>query len=227
MIREALLHFLFPHICSGCGTDVLPQESKLCIRCMAELPVTGFEKFHDNPVERKFWGRLPIEMASAAFYFTHESLIQRLIHLLKYKSNKEVGLQLGRLMGQYLKSSNRFDVDALVPLPLFPSREKKRGYNQARLLCEGISEIMPVSIIDKAVQRNEHTDTQTRMGRVERWQNISGKFVLSQPGMIENKHILLVDDVITTGATLEACGIELLKNSSTRLSIATLCFASN
>lgn len=226
-IKESLLQLVFPHVCDGCGSDLLNIESRLCIRCLASLPETNFEKHSLNPVEKIFWGRLPIINASAHLYFTKESLVQHLMHQVKYKGNKELGLQLGRIMGHALKSSNRFNnPDALIPLPLFPSKEKKRGYNQAAVLCEGIAEILSIPVFSNVITRPQYTETQTKKGRIERWKNIEGKFQLENPQLIQNKHLLLVDDVITTGATLEASGNELLKAENVRLSVAVLCVAS-
>lgn len=227
-IKESLLQLVFPHVCDGCGSDLLNESSQLCLRCLQALPETNFEKHAGNPVEKYFWGRLSLESATAQYYFTKESLMQRLMHQFKYRGNKDLGLQLGRLMGISLRDSSRFDnVDALVPLPLFPFKEKKRGYNQATVLCEGISEIIPLPVLNNVITRPQHTDTQTKKGRIERWKNIEGKFELINPSSIQNKHILLVDDVVTTGATLEACGSKLLKAENVRLSIATLCRSSH
>jgi len=226
-IKDSILHVVFPHVCNGCGSDLLNIESRLCIRCFASLPETNFEVHPNNPVEKDFWGRLPITSGSAHLYFTKESLVQHLMHQLKYRGNKELGLQLGRIMGVALKASNRFnDIDALIPLPLFPSKEKKRGYNQAKILCDGIEEILNHPILSNVIIRPQHTETQTKKGRIERWKNIEGKFKLIDPAAIENKHLLLIDDVVTTGATLEACGNELLSANNVKLSIATLCIAS-
>lgn len=225
-IKESLLHFLFPHICSGCGTDLLSSESNLCMHCIDAMPETNFEIHPNNPVEKKFWGRLPVVNATAQYYFTKESLIQNLMHQVKYKRNKELGLQLGRLMGGSIKKSDRFNVDALIPLPLFPAKEKRRGYNQSALLCDGMAEVMNIPVLNDIIIRPQFTETQTKKGRIERWVNVEGKFALIKPEVIRNKHVLLVDDVITTGATLESCGTELLKTGITRLSIATLCYAS-
>jgi ComF family protein len=224
-IKDSLLQLVFPHVCSGCGSDMVSKDSLLCLHCIDALPETNFELHAGNPVEKRFWGRLPVEQATAQYYFTRESLVQRLMHEFKYRRNKELGFQLGKIMGESLKKSNRFAVDALVPLPLFPSKEKKRGYNQATILCAGMAESLEVPVLKDIIIRSHHTDTQTKKGRVERWQNMEGKFVLINPGAIQNKHVLLVDDVVTTGATLEACGIELLKAENARLSIATLCSA--
>ncbi|MEI2740587.1 MAG: ComF family protein [Chitinophagaceae bacterium] len=227
-IKNAVSHLFFPHICSGCGSDLLNTESVLCMRCIEAMPETNFEQHpNDNPVEKLFWGRLPLAGATAQFYFNKESLMQHLMHQFKYKGDKEVGLQFGRLMGEQLVRSAHFStVDALVPLPLFPAKEKRRGYNQATVLCEGMAESMNIPVLDKIITRPQHTETQTKKGRIERWKNMEGKFVLTNPDAIRNKHVLLVDDVVTTGATLEACGNELLQAEGTRLSFATFCVAS-
>src|SRR5689334_9838733 len=146
-LKNSLLQVLFPHVCDGCGSDLVNEESNLCMKCIAEMPGTNFHAHANNPVEKIFWGRLPITGATAQYYFTKESLMQRLMHQLKYKGNKELGKQLGRLMGYDLQKTNRFHkVDVLVPLPLFPSKEKRRGYNQATVLCEGISEVMNIEV---------------------------------------------------------------------------------
>lgn len=225
-IKDSFLHLLFPHVCTGCGNDILTKESELCMRCIAAMPETNFEIHTNNPVEKLFWGRLPIVGATAQFYFTKESLMQHLMHQFKYKRNKELGLQLGRIMGEQIKRSGRFNAEALIPLPLFPGKEKRRGYNQATILCNGISEMMEIPVLENVIFRPSHTETQTKKGRIERWKNMEGKFILSNPEAIRNKHVLLVDDVVTTGATLEACGNELLKADGVRLSAATLCVAS-
>ena len=224
-MKDSLLHFLFPHTCCGCGTDILPEDSTLCLHCLHALPETCFEWHPSNPAEKMFWGRLPLQSAGATYYFTKESLVQHLMHQLKYKGNKELGIQLGMLMGDALKKSGRFPADALIPLPLFPAKEKRRGYNQATVLCEGISATMHIPVWDQVVKRPEHTETQTKKGRVERWKNMEGKFIVHDPALLQNKRLLLVDDVVTTGATLESCGAELLKIPGVQLSIATLCIA--
>ncbi|MBS1607677.1 MAG: ComF family protein [Bacteroidetes bacterium] len=226
-IKDSFLHLWFPHICAGCGSDLLNKESTLCIRCITNLPETNFSAHAGNPIEKMLWGRIPLVSAAAGYYFSKESLIQHLVHQFKYKGNKELGLQLGRLLGKYLAQSDRFNADAIVPLPLFDVKERKRGYNQATVLCDGIAEIMKIPVLKTVIKRPQHTDTQTKKGRLDRWQNMEGKFMLMDEKAITNKHLLLVDDVITTGATLEACGSELLKGNNIKLSIATLCVASN
>jgi ComF family protein len=227
-IKDSLLHLAFPHVCEGCGTDILEKDHFLCIRCLSDLPATNFHLHSNNPIEKIFWGRLPLTYATSQYYFTSESLIQRLMHQFKYKNNKELGFYLGRLMGEMLSESNRFIyTDALVPLPLFKSKERKRGFNQATVICEGISSVMNKPVWTDVVRRKKHTESQTKKSRIERWMNMENRFELINPSRIEGKHIVLVDDVITTGATLEACGIEILKAENTQLSLATLCFSSH
>jgi ComF family protein len=226
-IRDALLHLAFPHICAGCGSDAVDPASMLCLRCMEALPLTHFHLYGNNPVEKIFWGRIPLKSATSQYYFTGASLMQRLMHQLKYGDNQDLGYYLGTLMGSQLASSNRYvHCDALVPLPLHGSRERKRGYNQAAVLCEGIASVLKRPVITNAVTRTRHTDTQTKKSRVARYQNMEGRFELSDARLIEGKHILLVDDVVTTGATLEACGRQVLEANGIQLSIATLCYSS-
>jgi len=181
----------------------------------------------NNPVEKIFWGRLPLVAASSYLYFTKDSLLQHLLHSFKYKGNKDIGFYFGRCMGGNFLRSNRFNhIDALIPLPLHPKKEKKRGYNQATVLCDGIAEIMQIPVLKNAVLRPTATDTQTHKNRIRRWENIEGKFLLANNHLITQKHVLLIDDVVTTGATLEACGHELLKAGGVQLSIATLAYTS-
>ena len=226
-IKDSLLHLVFPEVCAGCGSDLISNDNKLCLLCHDTLPQTSFHLHGNNPIEKLFWGRLPVRYATAQYYFTKESLVQRLMHRFKYKGDKDLGLFLGRLIGYQLEETNRFkEIDVLVPLPLFPSKERKRGYNQATLLCEGISEVLQKTVLKNAVIRTVYTESQTKKSRVERWQNMEGRFQLADEAAIKGKHVLLIDDVITTGATLEACGQELLKGENVTLSIATLCFSS-
>lgn len=226
-IRDSFLHLMFPHVCFGCGSDIIDRQMLLCLRCLHDLPETNFASYKGNPVEKIFWGRLPVEGATAQYYFTKGSMIQRLMHQFKYKGAQELGLMLGRLMGEQIRKCERFPADALLPLPLFPGRERVRGYNQSDILCDGMSESLRIPVLKKAVSRPNFTETQTRKGRIERWKNIEGKFIVTDPEAIRDRHLLVVDDVVTTGATLESCGNELLKVNGVRLSIASLCISSH
>lgn len=226
-ILSPLVHLFYPHVCTGCGSDLVAEDNLLCLTCVNDLPHTNFAMHAGNPIEKIFWGRLALTAAMSKFYFAKGTLIQRLIHEFKYNSNIEVGMYLGRMMGNSLLNNNRFTkVDALVPLPLFADKEFKRGYNQATILCNGISEVTNIPVLMNNVIRKRFTETQTKKHRIERWENVASSFKANNPRELTNKHVLLVDDVVTTGATLEACGAEILKGEGTKLSIATLAYAS-
>ncbi len=224
-ILDDFSHLFFPHICAGCGSDRASHRLPLCIQCISQLPLTNFHSYAGNPVEKYFWGRMPVAAATACCHFTEGSVLQDLLHQFKYKGNKELGYFFGRQMGLSLQSADRFaHIDALVPLPLFAARQKKRGYNQSAILCSGIASVLNLPVIEDAVVRLAATETQTRKSRVERWLNMEGKFELTRPAGLSGKHILLVDDVLTTGATLEVCGRQLLKAEGLTLSIATMAY---
>lgn len=224
-VLNNLLHLFFPHVCVGCGSDILDEKHLLCLRCVSDLPVTNFFDQPGNPVEGSFYGKIPVRNAGAAYFFTKNSLVETLVYELKYRGNKEIGFYLGRLMAGYLVNNKRFgNIDLLVPLPLNPKRQKKRGYNQATALCDGIASVWNMPVENKAVVRTINSETQTHRGRVERWQNMQGIFSVVEPELLKNKHILLVDDVVTTGASLEACGQEILRVPATTLSIATMAY---
>lgn len=219
------VHLFFPHVCTGCGSDVLDNKHQLCLQCLSELPETDFFSQPGNPVEKKFYGRLTVKNAGSGFFFTKDSLIETLVYELKYKGNKDIGFYLGQLLAKFLSENNRFaEIDMLVPLPLYKKRQQKRGYNQSAALCNGIASVWKRPVVEKAVIRNINTETQTHKGRITRWENMEGVFTVTEPSLIRGKHILLVDDVITTGASLEACGSEILKVSGAALSIATLAY---
>jgi ComF family protein len=225
-ILSSSLHLFYPHVCTGCGSDLLQEDYQLCLQCIINLPHTNFAQHNNNPIEKIFWGRIPIIAAHSEFYFAKESLLQHLIHQLKYKNNTAIGFYMGELMGKNLLDSNRFNnIDYLIPLPLYPDKERKRGYNQATVICNGISKTMGIPVITGNVIRQRFTETQTRKHRTERWENVEGSFVIKNPAALKGKNVLLVDDVITTGATLEACGSVLLQTEQLKLYIATLAHA--
>jgi ComF family protein len=187
------------------------------------MPMTCFEFFSSNPIEKIFWGRVEIQAAAAHLYFTTGSAVQQSLHLLKYKGKKEIGIYFGQCMGKTLIRSHRFDdCEVIIPLPLFAAREKKRGYNQASLIAEGISEKLKIPVINNVIIRIKKTETQTHKSRIQRWKNMEATFEIRDSKQIVNRHILLVDDVVTTGASLEACASVLLTVPGVRVSIACL-----
>jgi ComF family protein len=222
---RSLLHLFYPYRCNGCGTDLLTENILFCIWCQASMPFTRFEFFADNPIEKIFWGRSKIQSAAAHLYFTGGSAVQHSLHLLKYRGRKELGFHFGRSIGHALKQSGRFDdCEIIIPLPLFANREKKRGYNQAALIAEGISHQLKIPFVQDAVMRVKKTETQTHKSRIQRWINMESTFKIRDHQEIQGKHILLVDDVVTTGASLDACAEALLSVSGCRVSIACLAY---
>lgn len=225
LTSSPLFHLFYPHTCIGCGSDVINDENFLCLQCINELPHTNFAIHKNNPVEKLFWGRIALSSAMSEFYFSKGSIVQNMIHEFKYRGNKKAGHYFGKLMGKSLLESDRFNVNIIVPLPLFEKKEKLRGFNQAEILCNGISEIINKPVIRKNVIRKIFTETQTKKHRLERWKNVEGIFFVKDPEELEGKHILLVDDVITTGATIDACGSEILKIKNATLSVASFAIA--
>ena len=220
---EEVLHLFFPHLCVGCGTDGLEKDHLICYECLSSLPKTRFENIPNNPVEKLFFGRLKIEAAYSEFYFSKGQILQKLIHDLKYKGNKEMGFFLGELMGYSLLDNSRFkNIDLIVPLPMFKDKELKRGYNQATIIANGISNVLNISVNENLISKRKLTATQTRKDRSERWLNVEESFTIENSELLKGKNILLVDDVITTGATIEACGQILLEISQVKLSVASL-----
>lgn len=218
----------FPHYCAGCRTPALDKSSSLCLRCLHTLPLTNFNSWAGNPIETVFAGRLPVVAGAAYCYFTQQSMMQQVLHALKYKGHRQAGRMLGRMMGRWLRESGRFDgVEALVPVPLHAAKERTRGYNQSALICEGLGEAMGLPVIADAVVRLSSTGTQTHKNSIERWQNMEGKFRLVRPSVVVDRHLLLVDDVITTGATMATCGRALQQAKGVRLSMAALAWADN
>jgi len=202
------------------------RESALCVRCLHALPVTNFHLYAGNPVEQQLSGRISPVSAMAYCYFTRGAMMQELLHRVKYKGHTQLGRLLGRMMGKALQESKRFEgIEALVPLPLHRAKERARGYNQAVVLCEGLAEVLQLPVIKTAVVRLSSTETQTHKNRIERWQNMQGIFKLAQPQLIAGKHLLLVDDVITTGATIDACMRAMMETEEIRLSVAALAWS--
>ncbi len=225
-LTKDVIHLLYPHQCNGCESDLLSESQLLCIYCLNDLPHTNFANFENNNIEKIFTGRINIHAAHSEFYFAKGRLIQQLIHQLKYNGNHKIGHYLGSLMGKTLMESGRFHhIDAIVPLPMHKKKEFKRGYNQAKIIADGVAEVLGIPVLNNVVIKSKATDTQTRKQRLDRWENVEEAFLVVKKEMLEGKNILLTDDVVTTGATLEACGNAILKIKNTTVSIASLAIA--
>lgn len=219
------ISLVFPTLCNGCGANLLGGEKHLCTNCLFDLPYTDFHSFADNRVAKQLWGRMNIANAMAMLYFKKANRVQNIMHQIKYRHKTDLAIFMGRLMGERLKINIQFsNSDWLIPVPLYPARQKKRGYNQSQLICEGIAEILEVPVLKNNLIRAEETSSQTKKSRYMRYENMQSVFLISNPEIILNKHLILVDDVITTGATLEACAIQLLANGAASVSIAALAF---
>lgn len=221
-----LLSLLFPNLCCGCGTYLYQGETLLCTKCLYHLPYTDHHLHAENIAAKQLWGRLPCHAVMALLYFKKGSRTQNIIHSLKYKGRQDLGVKLGHMIAEKLLMNTAYrKVDLVIPVPLHPAKERLRGYNQSRCIAEGIASELGVQVNTTSLLRKKFTGTQTKKGRYHRSENMRAVFSIADPDAITGKHILLVDDIITTGATLEACGIALLTANIATLSIAAVAFA--
>jgi len=226
-IFRSLLHLFYPLTCEGCGRELSGDERTLCLYCIGRLPYTGLYNEPDNRVARCFIGRVPIVKATSFVYFTKQGLVQELLHRLKYKNKPEIGRLLGKLFALDMKKNGWTDnIDAIVPVPLHRKKEWRRGYNQSAVFAEGIASEAGIPVLMQALARTRNTATQTHKTRAERIGNVQHVFK-ADCDAVKGKHLLLVDDVLTTGATLEACAQALLRAPGVRVSIATLALATD
>jgi len=217
---------LFPTLCQACGESLVTGEELICLNCRYNLPFTDFHLKPDNMVAQQFWGKIHLEGAYAMCYFAKGGKMQHLMHHFKYKGIQKIGNLLGNIAGEQLLKSPVFkSADVVIPVPLHKSRLRKRGYNQSMCFAEGLSEKMRIPIDENNLVRLRATETQTHRSRFSRFENMREVFTLTNPESLRNKHVLLVDDVVTTGSTLEACGTALLKAEGLKLSIATIACA--
>lgn len=225
-VFTSFIDLFFPNLCVACNENLLRGELHICTKCISDMPKTNFHLISENEVEKRFWGKVRIENATSFFYFDKGSRFQHLLHELKYKGNKEIGDYLGRLAAADLLQTDRFSsVDVIVPVPLHPKKEYKRGYNQSEWIGKGMSAIFnkPLSV-GNLIRVSENT-TQTQKSVFERFENTKGIFQIRNKAEFNHKHILLIDDVLTTGSTLEACVHPLLECEDVRISIFTLAVA--
>ena len=224
-LHKDFFELIFRNLCIACEKRLIPQERFLCLECWIDLPATDYHQYSGNKVEQLFWGRIKIEQAASFFHFRKGSRYQKIIHSFKYRGNKALAIETGRRFGYSLKKASReWHADFIVPIPLHPSRQKKRGYNQSEMIALGLSEVLNVPVSTQNMVRINKTATQTRKNRYERWKNVEDVFSITDPEEFEGRHILLADDVVTTGSTLEACASLLLKIPGTKVSIATIAF---
>ncbi|WP_374949903.1 ComF family protein [Mucilaginibacter sp.] len=217
---------IFPQLCVACRASLMANEDLLCTDCLYNLPFTNFHQQPDNSVARQFWGKLSINGAYALYYFNKGGHIQNMMHQFKYNGMHKIGNLLGQIAGRQLSQSVVFNAaDVIIPVPLHKKRLRERGYNQSACFAEGLAQKLDATVdIDNLVRRVA-TKTQTHKSRFARFENMKEVFEVARPDDLAGKHVLLVDDIVTTGSTLEACGIELLKVPGLTLSIATIAYA--
>lgn len=220
-----LLNLFYPATCCGCGEALVKGEKHLCLSCIASLPRTNFHDMSDNTIEQRFFGKVKIEYATSFLHFEKKTITQRLLHEIKYDGKKELGKMLGQFFGSELKRSRLDAIDIVIPVPLHPNKLKSRGYNQSEWIAMGITETMGKPLVTDALTRDVETNTQTRKNAFERWENVDGIFRVALPEKVKGKHVLIIDDVVTTGSTIEACAAELLKIEGVTVSAAALAAA--
>ena len=227
-VLNSLWELFFPRCCVVCGRRIHQGEQFLCLHCLLSLPRTHYHTSAENEVEKDFWGKLPIQRASAFLYYAKGSIVRKLLYELKYYGNKEIGEALGAVMATEMRSSGFFDgIDYIIPVPLHPKKQRQRGYNQSECIAKGIAAVTHLPILTNRLLRSHYTNTQTHKSSYERWQNMSGMFTCPQIDGLSGKHVLLVDDVLTTGATLVACGDALRAVKDIQISVLTLAVAKN
>lgn len=222
------ISLFFPKTCFACGNNLFNNEDSICTSCLFHLPRTNFHTDKDNPVNKVFWGRVEIESATALYYYRKGGKVQQLIHQMKYKGHKEIGIFLGKIYGYELMKSILFDdIDIILPIPLHPKKLKKREFNQAEMFAIGLGKSMQKEVDTITISRFVETSTQTKKSRYKRWENVNEIFELQESNNLNGKHVLVVDDVITTGATMEACVQTLHKIPDVKVSVASIAFASH
>lgn len=221
-----LLNLMYPPVCLACGNTLLHAENHLCLPCLYDIPKTNFHLEKDNPIEKRFWGKVPIFRATSYFFFYKGSAFQKVLHSLKYQGEKEIGISLGRYAGvDIIQSPDFSSIDFIIPVPLHPDKLKKRGYNQSEWLAKGLSKSMNKPVDTTHLIRTKANVSQTNKNVYERYENTSGIFQLTNHTVFSGKHVLIVDDVLTTGSTLEACAQSLLSTENITISLFTLALA--
>ena len=220
---QDFVSLVFPNYCLGCEGSLVKGEKLICTRCISQMPQTNYHLDDNNPLWNRLSSRVQLQHAMALFRFSKSGRVQNLLHALKYKNQPELGIMLGNVYGDRMIDANLAGAyDLIIPVPLHPSRKRKRGYNQSAKFAEGLAQKLGIPFSDDLLRRKVKTETQTRKTKLNRWQNVAEVFEIKSQDLIQGKKILLVDDVVTTGATLEACGNFLLEAGCASLSIACL-----
>lgn len=224
-IIKDLFHLFYPKLCANCKNQLTQNEIVVCTFCRHDLPLTNFADYSNNTISQTFFGRVQIEKANSLLFFRKKGITKNLIHELKYKGNEDIGTFFGNWLGEILKENKEFsDVKFIIPVPLHPKKIKKRGYNQVSKFGECLSKHLNIPFIEGVLLRTSASKTQTFKARFERFKNLDTKFMLKNTSIFTNKHVLLIDDVITTGATLEACAKELQKTKGIKVSLLTMAY---
>ena len=218
-----LLNLFFPKVCLGCNTYLVDNESYICTNCRHELPLTNFHLDNNDALVNVFYGRVKLEHATALMHFSKKGIVQQLMHNLKYRGHQEVGLFLGEWLGEELKTIGAYQqIDVVVPVPLHSSKLRQRGYNQVTKFGEELAKALEIEFNSKVLQKTMATKTQVFKGRILRTSGSNATFNLSENQTLKGKHILLVDDIITTGATIESCVNALLTIEGVKISVAAM-----
>lgn len=221
---QELINFLFPELCVLCNRTLVKQEDEICVHCFNELPLTYYHFDDENPVSKLFWSRPNVLFGTALYHYGKGNKIQKYLHALKYENRPYLGVKAGKIYGNMLKE-NRFisDCDYIIPVPLHPLKLKVRGYNQSEVLGNGLSESLGIPQVIDVLIRTINTSSQTKKSKEERAENVKNVFQINRPEKIQNKTVLLIDDVVTTGSTLDACCETLSKIEGVKIVI--LCIA--
>jgi ComF family protein len=218
-----LVSLFYPETCNCCSTELAKNEKTFCTTCLYELPVTNYHLYNENPVKKVFYGRAEIENATALLYFRKKGMVQTLIHNLKYRGHEKISTFLGEWVGSDLSEIEDYkSIDVVIPVPLHKIKLKSRGFNQVEGFARKIAEKLDAEYIDDVLVKKSPGNTQALRNRLSRWGNMEETFLLENSGKIQNKSVLLVDDIITTGATLEACIEKLKQAQGVKVSIATM-----
>ena len=227
MIQGDLLNLLYPNLCAACNSYLSEKEKVICISCELKLPHTNYHLNKENPIMKKFWGRLPLIHAASFYLFLKTGRVQQLMHQLKYRRNTAVGERVGQLYAHQLSHDNVLfaQADLIIPIPLHYKKLRQRGYNQSDYFAKGLAENMNIPWTNELIERVVNTDSQTGKNRVQRWENVENIFKLKELDAFVDKHIILVDDVVTTGSTLEACARKMIEVWQCNVSILTIASA--